>query len=189
MTILTKLLSPGSRPTPARVQRAGISTTPNTYQAIADAVGSLRQYQDIPLRLQRQWITAFMAIMVLVSIVAGLYLNVTSRTAIAGREIQHLQRLITDNQRTNADLETQIAMLLSSDSLEARAVAAGYVPLQNPDLDYLVVAGYYPQQGINMVSSPASSNDISMSPEYSESLFSWLTRQVEAASLPLAQDH
>jgi len=187
MTTLTKLLSPDSRPAPARAQKAG--STSNTYRAVADAVGSLRQYQDVPLRLQRQWITAFLAIMVLVSIVAGLYLNVTSRTAIAGREIQHLQRLITDNQRTNADLETQIAMLLSNDSLQARAVAAGYAPLQNTDLDYLVVAGYYPQQGVSMVSPAAHSDDISMSPDYSESLFSWLTRQIDAASLPLAQDH
>ena len=141
------------------------------------------------MRLQRQWITAFLAIMVLVSIVAGLYLNVTSRTAIAGREIQHLQRLITDNQRTNADLETQIAILLSSDSLEERAVAAGYVPLQNTDLEYMVVAGYHPQQGISMVSPTVPSNDIRISPDYSESLFAWVTRQVEAASLPLAQEH
>jgi hypothetical protein len=186
MTILTKLLSPASRPVPARAQKADTS---NTYRAVADAIGTLRQYQDIPMRLQRQWITAFLAIMVLVSIVAGLYLNVTSRTAIAGREIQHLQRLITDNQRTNADLETQIAILLSSDSLEKRAVAAGYAPLQNTDLEYMVVAGYHPQQGISMVSPTAPSEDIRISPNYSESLFTWVTRQVEAASLPLAQEH
>ena len=127
--------------------------------------------------------------MVLVSTVAGLYLNIASRTAITGREIQHLQRLITVNQRTNADLQTQIAMLLSSDSLEARAIAAGYVPLQGADLEYMVVPGYFPQRGISLVSPAAKSEDIRLSPEYSESLFSWLSRQIEAASLPLSQEH
>jgi cell division protein FtsL len=183
MTILTKLLTPDSRPDPA--QKAGS----HAYKAVAEAVGTLRQYQDVPLRLQRQWITAFLVVMVLVSTIAGLYLNIASRTAIAGREIQHLQRLITVNQRANADLQTQIAMLLSSDSLEERALAAGYVPLQGADLKYMVVPGYFPQKGISLVSPAAQTEDIRLSPEYSESLFSWLSRQIETASLPLAQEH
>lgn len=183
MTILAKLLDPNSRPDPTH------KVGSNAYRAVADAVGTLRQYQDVPQHLQKQWITPFLTIMVLVSIVAGLYLNVASRTAIAGREIQHLQRLITDHQRANADLQTQIANLLSSVSLEERAVAAEFVPLQGADLEYMVVPGYFPQQGITMVSTTAESEDIRMSPDFSESLFSWLTRQMEAASLPLAQDH
>ncbi|MGS7457358.1 hypothetical protein, partial [Mycobacterium tuberculosis] len=79
----------------------------NAYQAVADAVGTLRQYQDVPVRFRRQWITAFLAAIVLLTIVAGLYLSVASRTAITGREIQGLQADIRSNQRVNADLETQ----------------------------------------------------------------------------------
>jgi cell division protein FtsL len=183
MTILAKLLAPNSRPEPTP------KTGSKAYQAVANAVGALRLYQDVPQHLQKQWITAFLAVMILVSIVAGLYLNVASRTAISGREIQQLQRQITANQRTNADLQTQIAMLLSNEALKVRAASAGYMPLQSTDLEYLAVPGYFPQQGFTMVAPVTEPDDNYISPDYSESLFSWLTRQVEAASLPLAQEH
>ena len=183
MTTLAKPSTRNSRRNPE--QNPGSKT----YQAVAEAVGTLRQYQDVPLRFQRQWITAFLAIMVLVSIVAGLYLNVVSRTAITGREIQGLQSDIIASQRTNADLQTNIAILLSSDSLESRALAAGYVPLQITDLEYIVVSGYYPQEGITLASPAPETVDLSLSPEFSESLSSWLANQIEAASLPLIQEH
>jgi hypothetical protein len=183
MTIIAKRIStdPGAVP----VQKKGSKT----YQAVAEAVGSLRQYQDVPVRHQRQWITSFLTVMVLVSIIGGLYLNVASRTAIAGREIQRMQREIIDIQGTNADLQTHIAMLLSNESLQARALAAGYVPLQNTDLDYIAVPGFYQPKGITLVTPTPETVDISNTPEYSESLSSWLASQVEAASLPLAQEH
>jgi hypothetical protein len=183
MTITAKLRTTGSRSEPAQ------KTGSKTYKAIADAVGTLRRYDDVPVRLQRQWITAFLAIMIVVSLVAGLYLNVTSRAAIAGREIQSMQRDITANQLVNADLETTIATLLSSDSLQQRAVAAGYIPLQGSDLDYIVVPGYFPSQGVILVAPPAETEDIRLSPDFSESLSSWLANQLEVASMPLAQEH
>ena len=182
MTILTKLLTPDARPEPSK------RTGSNAYQAVAEAVGTLRQYQDVPYRFQKQWITSFLAIMVLISIVSGLYLNVASRTAITGREIQSMQRSITENKRSNADLQTQIAMLLSNESLQKRAEDAGFVPLKVENLDYLVVPGFVSQKGVNMDSPAPVNEDIRMSPEFSESLFSWLATQIEAASKPLAQE-
>lgn len=183
MTILTKLPTPNSRPASTN------NTGTHAYQAVAGAVGTLRRYQDVPLRFRRKWITAFLAGIILVGIVASLYLSVASRTAITGREIQSLQNDITANQRVNADLETKIATLLSSEALESRANAAGYAPLEIANLDYLVVPGYYPVGGINMVKPSPASEDIISSPEYTESLISWIGQQLEAASLPLAQDH
>ncbi len=182
MTILTKLMTPDSRP------KRNSKTSSNTYRAVAEAIGSLSQYQEVPQRLKKQWITALMAALTLISIIGGLYLNVTSRTAIAGREIQYLQSMITDTQRANEDLQTQIATLLSSESLRSRAIANGYVPLKGSDLEYITLPGYFPQQGVTLVKPAVQNDDILMSPEYSESLFSWLSRQIEAASLPLAQE-
>jgi hypothetical protein len=181
MTILSKLLTPDARP--ASTQKA----SSKTYKAVADAVGTLRLYQDVPLRFQKQWITSFLAAMILVSIIAGLYLNITSRAAITGREIQFMQEEITTNRRTNADLQTKIALLLSSESLKSRAIESGYEPLKTTDLDYMTVPGYFPSQGIDLSAPIVQSEDISVSSDYTESLFSWLARQIEAASLPLAQ--
>lgn len=183
MTILAKLTIQEPRPEPVKKPRA------KTYQAVAEAVGTLRQYQDVPLRFQRQWISAFLTLMVLVGIIGGLYLNVVSRAAITGREIQSLQAEITVGQNDNADLQTHIATLLSNDSLQERAQAAGYAPIKGEDLEYLVVPGYFPQQYIPPATPPAENTDLSLSPDFSESLSSWLARQLETASLPLAQEH
>jgi hypothetical protein len=117
----------------------------------------------------------------------GRYLNVTSRTAIAGREIQNLEAEIIINERVNADLQTDIATLLSNNILEKRALADGFIPFETTDLEYLVVPGYFPSQGVNMITPAADTDVLAASPEYSESLFSWVARQMEAASAPLAQ--
>jgi len=183
MTILTKLLDPASRPNPAPKAES------KTYKAVADAIGTLQQYQDIPVRFQKQWVTAFLAVMVLASTLAGLYLNVTSRTAITGREILNLQVEMNQLQRTNADLQTKIAVLQSKETLDTRAKDVGYVPLVLEEIEYVVVPGYFPETGIDMQVQTIQSDDIRMSPEFSESLFGWITRQIEVASLPLAKDH
>jgi hypothetical protein len=181
MNIIAKLIHPSDRP--RKTRKAGL----NAYRAIADAAGALGNYQDVPLRFQKQWISSFLVIVVVLSLVAGLYLNVTARTAIAGREIQNLEAEIVVNERANADLQTEIATLLSSNTLEGRAQAAGFVHFQRKEIEYLVVPGYFPPQGVKMTSPTVDPDILAMSPEFSESLFSWIVRQVETASVPLAQ--
>jgi hypothetical protein len=181
MTIIEKLMTPSARP--QKTRKPGSST----YRAIVDAAGILGSYQDVPLRFQKQWISSFLLIVVMLGLVAGLYLTVTSRTAITGREIQNLEADIIVNARINADLQTKIATLLSNHTLEERAQAEGFVQLERDGLEYLVVPGYFPSQGVKMTSPVAEPDVLSMSPEYSESLLSWIARQMETASAPLSQ--
>jgi cell division protein FtsL len=181
MTITAKLATPGSRPRTTR--KPGL----NAYRAIADVAGNLRFYQDVPLRFQKQWITSFLAIVLVLSVVSGVYLNVIARAAITGREIQNLEIEITAAERVNADLETDIATQLSNKKLENRALASGFTYLQQADIEYLVVPGYFPQQGVSMISPVSNTDVLVMPPEFSESLFSWIARQMETASMPLVQ--
>ncbi len=181
MTLISKLFAPGSRPRPARKPALGL------YSAIAEAAGTLQHYQDVPVRFQKQWIASFLTVTVVVGLVAGLYLNVTASAAITGREIQNLELAIASNERVNADLQTDIATLLSNTVLQERAVAAGFVPVARADLEYLVVPGYTAQPGLKLVMVESPQDFLSTSPEYSESLLDWLARQVETASVPLAQ--
>lgn len=184
MSLSAKPATSGERPRRTRhAMKAGFKP----YQALADTASLLGHYQDVPVRLQKQWISSFLAIMVVVSLVAGLYLNVTARAAITGREIQTLEAEIVANERVNADLQTDLATLLSNDTLEARALALGYLPFKRVELAYLVVPGYFPTQGVNLA-QPANDVDLmALSPEFSESLVGWLARQIESASVPLAQ--
>ncbi|HVN54070.1 MAG TPA: hypothetical protein VMT46_07040, partial [Anaerolineaceae bacterium] len=65
----------------------------------------VQKYRQAPWRVQRQWIGLFLLGSVLVAIVAGIYLSITTRADLAGREIQNLNADILDKQRENADLE------------------------------------------------------------------------------------
>lgn len=181
MTLISKLLAPSSRPRPARKPVMGL------YSAIAEAAGNLQHYQDVPVRFQKQWIASFLAVMVAVGLVAGLYLNVTASAAITGRQIQTLELEIVANERVNADLQTEIATLLSTTVLRERAASLGFVPVERAELEYLVVPGYADPAGLKLISAESAPDFLASSPEYSESLLDWIARQIETASAPLAQ--
>jgi cell division protein FtsL len=186
MTILNRLLHPSARP--IRAVRKKVEKTEkadNPYQAVAELAGTLRHHQEMPIRFQREWLAAFLVGVILLGLVAGLYLNVSARAAITGREIQSLEAEIAANKRDNADLQTHIAILLSNQSLSQRARALGFEPVKRDDVEYIVVPGYFPPQGINFVQPTIETDLLATKPEYSESLFDWLGRQIEAASRPL----
>ncbi len=127
----------------------------------------------------------FVAGVMLLGLVAGMYLNVTASAAIAGREIQILETEIVVNQRINADLQTKIAGLLSSQRLAERARAAGYESVTRDNLEYMVVPGYFPATGLNLIPPVAEPARPALLPEYSESLLDWVSRQLDSASKPL----
>jgi cell division protein FtsL len=184
MTIIGKLLNPGSRPRSNRKANSRLSSAVSS--ALANVDGLLRPNRATPLHLQKQWIPIFLVVIVLVVIVTGLSLNISARKAFVGREIQRLQEDITTNERLNSDMQTQIAGLLSNSSLEQRALAQGFTPVKDTDLKYVAVPGYFPKQAVNLASQAPKVDQTEMPAEYSESLFTWIVGQLEIASLPLA---
>jgi cell division protein FtsL len=138
-------------------------------------------------RVQRQWIGLFLLGLVAVSMVAGIYLNITVRATLAGREIQLLQSKFLDDQRTNSDMETQLAGLTSVESMQKRADAMGFQPANPEDITYLVVPGYTPRAAVDMSQAQTTGQDQTQTPvllpEYTESLFDWITRTL-ASSVP-----
>ena len=62
----------------------------------------VQAYRQAPWRTQRQWIFIFLLAMVALGMV-GLYLNVTARAALAGRQVQVLEASIAQTQRANVD--------------------------------------------------------------------------------------
>jgi cell division protein FtsL len=137
-------------------------------------------------RVQRQWIGLFLLGLVAVSMVAGIYLNITVRATLAGREIQLLQSKLIDDRRKNFDLETQLAGLTSVESMQSRAKALGFQPASPEDITYVVVPGYAPQTAVDMSQPWEASQDQSQKPillpEYTESLFDWITRRLVSSS-------
>jgi cell division protein FtsL len=139
-------------------------------------------YKEAPWRTQRKWLVLFLLGTVAVGMITGLYLDVTSRAALAGREVQVLEADIADAQRDNSDLETQLAVLLSTSNLLARAEELGFVPAKPEEVNFMPVTGYFPPEPRVMSSTNGSINSPALDPRFSQSLFGWLDEQMQKAA-------
>jgi len=144
----------------------------------------IHAYRQAPWRVQRQWIGAFLLVVVGVAMIAALYLDVTARAAVAGREIQEMRKEITTIQRGNADLETQLADLTSTAVMEKRAVELGYRPVQPGELDYVAVPGFViPEPAILLAAEDAVLTTQNQPSEYTQSLLEWFGDRVKLGGL------
>jgi len=142
----------------------------------------VQKYRQASWRVQRQWIGLFLLGLVLVAMVAGIYLNITTQANLAGRQVQNIKDDIITNQRTNADLETQLAALTSTEAMQKRAQDLGFQPVAPGDITYVVVPGYEPKQPIDLTSNVTSPANAIILPEYTESLFDWFTRELVSSA-------
>jgi cell division protein FtsL len=138
-------------------------------------------YSQAPWRVERQWVSIFLLIVVGFASIATLYLMVTSRAAIVGREIQDLRAAITDTEHANADLQTQLARLTSSNEMEKRAYGLGFRPEKPDEVEYLYVPGYHAPQGAMLAAAPELEPSAPGVPEeYTQSLLDWLDERLQA---------
>lgn len=162
---------------------------PDLQAAVESVRQAVRQgtERDRSSRVQQQWVISLVLSIAMLALLAGLYLNITASASIAGRQIQSLEADIIGHEQVNADLETRIATLMANSVLEKRAEALGFAPVERKDIQYMIVPGYFPPQPVNMVSTVSTSEALATNPEYTETLIDWFIRQIETASIPLAQ--
>jgi len=136
-------------------------------------------YKQAPWRIQRQWISAFLLVVLGLSMIAAIYLDVTARAAITGRDIQSLNTDIIAIQQSNADLETSIASLTSYNAMEKRALALNYQPVQSNQVQFIVVPGYIAPQPAYLISAPSLQPSApTIRPEYTQSLLDWFDQRL-----------
>ena len=141
----------------------------------------IHAYKQAPWRIQRQWVGAFLLVVIGTAMVAALFLDVTARAAVAGREIQEMRFKIITIQQENADLETRLAKLTSNAEMERRAVAKGYRPVQPGELDYVAVPGFVaPEPDILREAQDVTIPETTLPYEYSESLLEWLDKLIKS---------
>jgi hypothetical protein len=141
----------------------------------------IHAYKQAPWRIQRQWVGAFLLAVIGIAMVAALFLDVTARAAVAGREMQEMRFEILTTQRANADLETRLAKLTSSAEMERRARALGYRPVQPGELDYIAVPGFVaPEPDILRAASDVTIPETSLPFEYTQSLLEWLDGRIKS---------
>jgi cell division protein FtsL len=144
----------------------------------------VQRVRQAPWRVQRQWIGLFMLALVMMAMVAGIYLNVTVRATLAGRQAITLETTISNNQRINADMETRLAKLTSIEAMQQRAQAMGFEPANPEDITYVAVSGYVAQTAVDL-SIPGKEQPVVpiILPEYTESWLDYfMDKQVASAS-------
>ena len=143
----------------------------------------VKKYRQAPWRVQRQWLGLILLGVALAALVAGIYLNVTARGTLAGRQVLMLEAEINDHKLTNADLDVELAVARSNENMEKHAEALGFHPATADEITYVVVPGYVPPAEINLATAdpqPAASN---IKPEYTQTLFEWFALQIQAAGI------
>lgn len=141
-------------------------------------------YRIAPWRIQRQWLGNALLLVVVLAMVAALYLNITSQTAIAGRQIQELNAAIIISQQQSSDLQTQLASLTSASAMEQRALELGFRPVEADELEYLVVPGYVAPQPVNLSSEVMPQlTALTIPPEYNQSLLDWLDARIASRGI------
>jgi hypothetical protein len=140
-------------------------------------------YKIAPWRVNRQWFgTAFLVVLSL-AMIAAIYLDVTSKAAIAGREIQDLTASIAVSRQMSGDLQTQLASLTSSIVMKQRALELGFQPMKTGEAEYLVVAGYTTLEPDILSSAAAPQlSALTLPREYNESLLDWMDEKIAASS-------
>jgi len=137
-------------------------------------------YSQAPWRKQLQIIGLFFSALVFLALVAGIYLNVSARAATTGREIQELQKTSEEVVREIEDLRSRLALVRASSEMETRATNMGFELVEPDQMVYLKIPGYAEKQTPSL--APYSERFIvgapAVPPEYTESLFSWVKRQV-----------
>ncbi len=141
----------------------------------------MHAYKMAPWRIQRQWIGGFLLALVSLAMTAALYLDVTARAAIAGREIQNLSAQMMIMQHESADLLTELGTLTSTSVMELRARDLGYRPIEPDEMEYLVVSGYRAPQPAILASLPQPGLSApTIPPEYNQSLLDWLDKKIQS---------
>lgn len=166
-----------------------------------ESVQQIRQaYLQAPWRRQLQIALTFLLVVISVAIVAYIYLNVTTRAAAVGREIQYMQvqmsgyhglteqdmgsMPIEELKQNIADLEAELGRLTSFQVMDERAGELGLEPAKPEQIVYLVVPGY--QEQLPAIMAPASEPVIvsaaGISPDFRESLIDWIESEIMQAA-------
>ncbi len=156
-----------------------------------DVTQIVRKVRQAPWRVQRQWVVLFMLGLVVVAMVAWVYLNVTVRATLAGREIQQLRNpslvnpdptnqpnSIATNLRINTELETTLAQLTSVEAMQKRAEEMGFEPVTPEDMLFVTVPGYPQQTTVNLSTSGENKSAVPVIlPAYTESWIDFFLNQ------------
>jgi len=154
-------------------------------------------YSKAPWRKQMYMIGVILLFLVCAAIIAGIYLNVTTRAAAVGRQIQEMQvrvygyHYLTGDAGENyvpieeleqkiANLTSQLAYLTSYSIMQERVKELNLTQIEADHIEYIEVPGYVERQTSSLAPPPVPVvvNASVIDPQFKESLFDWVADQV-----------
>ena len=133
-------------------------------------------YHQKPWRIQLRWI-GLVVLLVVMAVLAGiLNLNILTRSADAGVQIRLLEGEREKLERDITANRTKLALLVSANSMQARAKELGFVQAARADIQYLYLDEYM-EKVSGPVSIPPSTKEPDrnpIKPAYLHSVWDWL---------------
>lgn len=133
-------------------------------------------FKQAPWRVQVQSVGLFLAALVVVLIVAGVYLSISGQAAAAGVGAYQLNFQRQNLERQIADRKAQIAILTSASIMEQRASDMGFERIDPSEAVYVTVSGYSGKQSVVLAPPPGivDSEQVIIKSSYRQSLWDWL---------------
>lgn len=133
-------------------------------------------YRQKPSRIQTQWISVILLIVVLGVLAVVLNLNITTKSAHAGVQVRILEAERENLDRTISANRTTLAQLTSSKTMQERAKALGYQTATSENIKYIYVAEYVGKEGKTIVIPKSRNNPTRnmIKPIYTRSIWDWL---------------
>lgn len=111
-------------------------------------------------------------------LLGSLYLSQVASFAITNREIEELIVQRDELKYRNEQLRAEIAQYRTVPQLSERAMAIGFRPATNDDIDYVVIAGYSPLPKPALAAAAWEEDASEAAAHYDETFSGWLERQI-----------
>lgn len=136
----------------------------------------MQAYKLVPWRRQMQWIIVSLLGIVSVTLIAWLYLSITSKTSIAGREIQEYQSQLAKSEQSIAAMQTNLAEITSSTQMAKRASTLGFKELNPGKFEYMIIPNYggKPSAKLAPETLPIQAETAVITGDFTESLWDWM---------------
>jgi hypothetical protein len=136
----------------------------------------IQAYKMVPWRSQLQWIGLVSLAIVAIGLMAWLYLAITAKSSIAGREIQDYQSEKSRADQSIASMQTDLAEITSSVAMAKRAKTLGFKAVSPESFDYMIIPGYGGKPSAQLAPETTS---IKVEPEvitsdFTQSLWDWV---------------
>lgn len=144
----------------------------------------MQAYQQASWRSKLHGLGGFLAAMVVLFLVIGLFLSISGQAATMGLELRDMNDERESIRQDIASMRSSIASVSSIVNMNARAEKLGYEEISPAEVTYMYISGYPGRQTAVLAAAPG---DVLMAepiikPAYTQSLWDWVNKGLAQVS-------